>query len=154
MTSQTDVMLVKWQHLIVAGHFPPKSPIISGSFVEDLRIKQSKVAIPISRKVKRQRSHHIHMYIYVYISVYICIYICIYKVGGNTFFCKGNSNVATLLPTKHHKVNQMSGSRIVSTKYQVVTKLSVSFAKEPYKRDDILQKRHIILRSLLIMATP
>ena len=33
-------------------------------------------------------------------------------------------------------------------------KLSVSFAKEPYKRDYILQKRPIILRSLLIVATP
>ena len=33
-------------------------------------------------------------------------------------------------------------------------KLQVSFAKEPYKRDDILHKRPIILRSLLIVATP
>jgi len=33
-------------------------------------------------------------------------------------------------------------------------KLYVSFAKEPYKRDDILQKRPIILRSLLTVATP
>ena len=33
-------------------------------------------------------------------------------------------------------------------------KLQVSFAKEPYKRDDILQKRPIILWSLLIVATP
>jgi len=32
-------------------------------------------------------------------------------------------------------------------------KLQVSFAKEPYKRDDILQKRPIIWRSLLIVAT-
>jgi len=32
--------------------------------------------------------------------------------------------------------------------------LPVSFAKEPYKRDYILQKRRIILRSLLIVATP
>ena len=32
-------------------------------------------------------------------------------------------------------------------------KISVSFAKEPYKRDDILQKRPIISRSLLIVAT-
>jgi len=31
---------------------------------------------------------------------------------------------------------------------------SVSFAKEPYKRDYILQKRPKILRSLLIVATP
>jgi len=33
-------------------------------------------------------------------------------------------------------------------------KLEGSFAKETYKRDDILQKRPIILRSLLIIATP
>jgi len=33
-------------------------------------------------------------------------------------------------------------------------KLLVSFAKEPYQRDYILQKRPIILRSLLIVATP
>jgi len=32
--------------------------------------------------------------------------------------------------------------------------LQVSFAKEPYKRHDILQKRPTILRSLLIAATP
>jgi len=33
-------------------------------------------------------------------------------------------------------------------------KLQVSFAKEPYKRDDILQKRPIFLRSLPIVVTP
>jgi len=33
-------------------------------------------------------------------------------------------------------------------------KLKVSFAKEPYKRDDNLQKGPQILRSLLIVATP
>jgi len=33
-------------------------------------------------------------------------------------------------------------------------KLYVSFAKEPYKQDCILQKRPIIVRSLLIVATP
>jgi len=32
--------------------------------------------------------------------------------------------------------------------------LQVSFAKEPYKRDYILQKRPILLKSLLIIATP
>jgi len=32
--------------------------------------------------------------------------------------------------------------------------LWVSFVKKPYKRDYILQKRPIILRSLLIVATP
>jgi len=33
-------------------------------------------------------------------------------------------------------------------------KLQVSFAKEPYKRDDILQKRPVILSILLTAATP
>jgi len=33
-------------------------------------------------------------------------------------------------------------------------KPQVSFAKEPYQRDDILQKRRTNLRSLLIVATP
>ena len=33
-------------------------------------------------------------------------------------------------------------------------KLQVSFAKEPYERDDFLQKRPKISRSLLIVATP
>jgi len=33
-------------------------------------------------------------------------------------------------------------------------KLQVSFEKEPYERDDILQKRPTISRSLLIVATP
>jgi len=32
-------------------------------------------------------------------------------------------------------------------------KFYVSFAKEPYERDNILQKRHTILRSLRIVAT-
>jgi len=32
--------------------------------------------------------------------------------------------------------------------------LQVSFAKEPYERDYILQKRPSVLRSLLIVATP
>jgi len=33
-------------------------------------------------------------------------------------------------------------------------KSQVSFAKEPYKRDYVLQKRPIVLRSLLTVATP
>jgi len=37
---------------------------------------------------------------------------------------------------------------------RLVGSLEVSFAKETYKKEDILQKRSIILRSLLIAATP
>jgi len=35
-----------------------------------------------------------------------------------------------------------------------IDKLYVTFAKEPYERDDILQKRPIILSILLSEATP
>jgi len=38
-------------------------------------------------------------------------------------------------------------TRSVYTEYRVDTCLPLSFAKEPYKRDNILQKRPIILRS-------
>jgi len=45
--------------------------------------------------------------------------------------------------------NTMEWLRLVGS-----LKLQDSFAKEPYERDYILQKRPIILRSLLIIATP
>jgi len=47
--------------------------------------------------------------------------------------------------------------RLVSSGVATISrllKIMISFAKEPYKRDYILQKRPIILRSLLIVATP
>jgi len=48
-----------------------------------------------------------------------------------------------------HTLSHMGWLRLVGS-----LKLQVSFAKEPYKRDDILPKRPIILRRLLIVATP
>ena len=55
--------------------------------------------------------------------------------------------------TKHQQncnrfSNLRSGTYVVGS-----LKRQVSFAKEPYKRDDILQKSPIFLRSLLIVAT-
>jgi len=49
----------------------------------------------------------------------------------------------------HHPRSDMGRLRSVGS-----LKLQVSFVKEPYKSDGILQKRPIILRSLLIVATP
>jgi len=49
----------------------------------------------------------------------------------------------------HIEISAMDWLRLVGS-----LKLQVSFAKEPYKRDNILQKRGIILRSLLLGATP
>jgi len=51
---------------------------------------------------------------------------------------------ATMLTTK-----RMGWLRLVGS-----LKLHVSFAKDHYKTDEILQKRPIILRSLLILAAP
>ena len=49
----------------------------------------------------------------------------------------------------------MIGGRSATGWLRLVGSLKlVSFAKEPYKRDDIMQTRPIILRSLLIVATP
>ena len=42
----------------------------------------------------------------------------------------------------------MGGLRLVGS-----LKTWVSFDKEPYKRDYVLQKRHVLLRSLRIIAT-
>jgi len=49
----------------------------------------------------------------------------------------------------------MQKKKIIDESSRNTKTLSLAgFAKEPYKRDFILQKRPIILRSLLIVATP
>ena len=45
-------------------------------------------------------------------------------------------------------------SKMGLLRYVGFLKLYVSLAKEPYKIDNILQKRPIIVRSLMIVATP
>ena len=50
---------------------------------------------------------------------------------------------------KHDRTSTVRWLRLVGS-----LKSHVSFAKEPYKRDCILQKRPTILRSLIIVATP
>jgi len=54
----------------------------------------------------------------------------------------------TCVPWPIHLAMNMGWLRLVGS-----LKLYVSFAKDPYKRDDILQQRPIIWRSLLIVAT-
>ena len=66
-------------------------------------------------------------------KIYRCIYI--------NFKMSFRTHIAAL--------HRMGWLRLVGS-----LKLQVSFAKEPYKRDDILPKRPIILRRLLIVATP
>jgi len=58
-------------------------------------------------------------------------------------------------PQKIQRFHRPLGSQTMGWLWLVGSlKLYVSFAKEPYKREDILQKKPMILRSLLIVATP
>jgi len=59
------------------------------------------------------------VYVFMYVCTYMCMYINVYKRCMNIVY--------------------RGWLRLVRS-----SKLSVSFAKEPYKRDDILQKRPII----------
>jgi len=80
------------------------------------------------------------MYIYIYIHTHI--YICIYILYTHT---------SSFLPTRGHTgvVPCMRWLQLVGS-----IKLQVSFAKETYRRDAILQKKPIILSILLTVATP
>ena len=55
---------------------------------------------------------------------------------------------------RNHLLRHLQSSIMGWLRFVGSFKLHVSFAKEPYKRDDILQKKLIILRRLLIVATP
>ena len=70
------------------------------------------------------RGVYIYMYICTYMYVYV--YMCIY-IHMHKYIYKEPTN-------RSHPISEV--------------------AKEPYKRDYIQQKRPIILRSLLIVATP
>jgi len=65
------------------------------------------------------------------------------------FYARDLCMPPSYLSRRIHTFSNMGWLRLVGS-----LKLQVSFAKEPYKRDYILQKRPIILRSLLIVATP
>ena len=79
-------------------------------------------------------------------------------------FAKETCNFKELINRSHpiysrHRANRsrrIFSERILVRLLRLVgsLKLYVSFAKEPYKRDDILAKKSITLRSLLIVATP
>ena len=81
--------------------------------------------------------------IYTYICIYVYIHIYVYVPHGTAMRqCRLNE-------CRIYIYIHMGWLRRVGALESLV-----SFAKEPYKRDDILQKRPIILRSLLIIDTP
>ena len=86
------------------------------------------------------------MYIYTYLSLSLSLFL-------SFFFSLSVSlslslSLSILLPVLYVYMC-MGCLRLVGS-----LKLQVSFAKEPYNRDDILQKRPMILRSLQVVATP
>ena len=81
---------------------------------------------------------YIYTYIYIYTYVYICIHTHLYNMYDYIYTC-----------STRHLCFFLGWLRVLGS-----LKLRVSCAKEPYKRDDILQKRPVILRSLLIVSTP
>jgi len=95
---------------------------------------------------------YIYMYIlcmYIYINIHVCICIYIYTyihIYIDTYI----HNIYICLSYRHRRVfSHMGWLWLVGP-----IKLQVSFAKEPYKRDDILQKRRFVLSILLTIATP
>jgi len=111
------------------------------------------------------------IYTYTYICVYdcahvcvcvcVCVYVCVHTgcdlqgiIGLN---CSYVHTVCMFIllwciycycTCCYHGYTVIGWLRLIGS-----LKLKVSFAKEPHKRDDILEKRLIILRSLLIAAT-
>ena len=75
--------------------------------------------------------------------MYLSVYMSAFRASRDPpFYVSANH----ILHTNKHTMGWL---RLVDS-----LKLQVSFAKEPYKRDYILQEKPIILRSLLIVATP
>jgi len=89
-------------------------------------------------KEPTNRSHPIVMYVGVNTHVHISKKI-IYTLSIHEY----------IESSSLHYVYNMGWLRLVGS-----LQLQVSFANETYKRDDILQQRPTILRSLLIVATP
>ena len=96
------------------------------------------------------------MYLYIYIYTYLCVYSCIYGVATISrlpkiigLFCK-----RALEKRQHSAKETFDFKEPTNCSHPVVSLEDSTCAKEPYERDYILQKRPMILSSLLIVATP
>jgi len=86
---------------------------------------------------------HVCIYIYIYIYIYTIMYIYIYMYSGaigRTQVRESSTAHGACTCNTHPFVHiRMGWLWLIGS-----IKLQVCFAKEPYKRDDILQKRLII----------
>ena len=102
---------------------------------------------------------YVYMYVYININMYkcVCMYICnCIRIYTHTYIYRyiyiQNEFLLTFLVTKD-SVGFLLGRVLWGGFGQRSIKLKVSFAKEPYKTDDILQKRPVILSILQTVAT-
>jgi len=77
---------------------------------------------------------HAFMYVYMHVCVYVCVYVCRRHPGMQRSMTCVNCALNV-----HETSKNMGWLRSVGS-----IKLYVSSAKEPYKRDNILQKRPMI----------
>ena len=118
------------------------------------------LSVCVRARVYTHAYTHIHRYKYTY--KYIYIHVCrsdqcatstsdkrqMSRAGAYACACTNMRGAFFRKNRKSGKFSFMGWLRLVGS-----LKVTVFFAKEPYKTEDILQKRLIILRSLLIVAT-
>jgi len=94
--------------------------------------------------------------IYIYIHIYICIYIHWpkYLDDQERQLARETKHICWVMTRYSKDVGQTIFWLMGWQQLAGSLKLLVFFAKESYKRDYILQNRPVILRSLLIVATP
>jgi len=93
----------------------------------------------------------VHTYTYTHVCIHILILLRIWKFYGGLYTWK-EPHMWRLPVSKGQRVLRRAWLGIGWLWLVGSLQLYVSFAEEPYKRDDILQKKPIILRSLLIVA--
>ena len=109
-----------------------------------------------------QEQPPIYVYVYIYIYKYICVYMCMCMgdcsctTSTQVSILKSHIYIYTFIYIYIHTHTYIGGCSCTPQGVRLLGSLKthVSFAKEPYKRDYILQNRPIFLRSLLIVATP
>jgi len=90
---------------------------------------------------------YMHIYRRLYFYMYGCMCVLVYL---SVYTCNKNESGTSHVYIFAYQNNDTSLVRISTLVGSL--KLQVSFAQEPYKRDYILQKRQVIVRSLPIVC--